>query len=72
MDKERTLDKACHLIRETGQNDTELIGFSETYIPGYPAIYTGGWESNPSELAPYMIALQDNSVLVASYRQQMI
>jgi amidase/nitrilase len=66
MDKERTLDKACHLIREAGQNDAELIVFSETYIPGYPAIYTGGWESNPSEWAPYMIALQDNSLLVGS------
>jgi amidase/nitrilase len=66
MDKERTMAKACDLIREAGRNGAELIVFPETFIPGYPAIYTGGWESNPSEWGPYMIALQDNSLLVNS------
>lgn len=66
MDKESTIEKACDLIREAGRNGAELIVFPETFIPGYPAIYTGGWESKPSEWAPYMIALQDNSLLVNS------
>ena len=64
MDKARTIEKTCALIREAGRNGAELIAFPETFIPGYPATYTGGWESNPSEWAPYMIALQDNSLLV--------
>ena len=66
MDKESTIQKACDLIREAGRNGAELIVFPETFIPGYPAIYTGGWESKPSEWGPYMIALQDNSLLVNS------
>lgn len=66
MDKESTIEKACNLIREAGRNGAELIVFPETFIPGYPAIYTGGWESKPSEWGPYMIALQDNSLLVNS------
>lgn len=66
MDKESTIEKACKLIREAGRNGAELIAFPEAFIPGYPAIYTGGWESKPSEWAPYMVALQDNSLLVNS------
>ncbi len=66
MDKEKTIEKACRLITEAGRNGAELIAFPEAFIPGYPAIYTGGWESSPSEWAPYMIALQDNALLVNS------
>ncbi len=66
MDKEKTIEKACKLISEAGKNGAELIVFSETFIPGYPALYTGGWESKPSEWAPYMVALQDNSVVIGS------
>lgn len=66
MDKAKTVEKACRLIREAGRNGAELIAFPEAFIPGYPAIYTGGWESKPSEWAPYMIALQDNTLLVNS------
>jgi len=66
MDKERTIEKACKLIGEAGGNGAELVVFPEAFIPGYPAIYTGGWESKPSEWAPYMVALQDNSVLINS------
>jgi len=66
MDKEGTIEKACNLIKEAGKNGAELIVFPETFVPGYPAIYTGGWESKPSEWAPYMIALQDNALVVNS------
>ena len=66
MDKEKTIEKACKLIKDAGGNGAELIVFPETFIPGYPAIYTGGWESKPSEWAAFMIALQDNSVLIDS------
>ncbi len=66
MDKGKTIEKTCRLIVEAGKNGAELIVFPETFIPGYPAIYTGGWESKLSEWAPYMIALQDNSIVVNS------
>lgn len=66
MDKESTIEKACKLIREAGRNGAELIAFPEAFIPGYPAVYSVGWESKPSEWAAYMIALQDNAVLVNS------
>ena len=66
MDKAGTIEKACTLMREAGNNGAELVVFPETFIPGYPAFYTGGWESSPSEWAPYMAALQDNSIVVGS------
>lgn len=66
MDKERTIDKACNLILEASRNGAELIVFSEAFIPGFPAYYTWGFESKPREWAAYMIALQDNSVVVGS------
>lgn len=64
MDKERTIEKACKLIKEAGRNRAELIAFSEAFIPTYPAYYTVGYETNPHEWTDYMIALQDNSVVI--------
>ena len=66
MDKERTIEKACGLIREAGNNGAELIAFSEAFIPVYPAYYTVGYETSPHEFTDYMIALQDNSVVIPS------
>ena len=72
MDKEKTIEKACRLIKEAGKNGAELVVFPETFIPGYPAFYTGGWESQPSEWAPYMLALQDNSIVIDSADTQVL
>jgi nitrilase len=66
MDKQRTMEKACRLIKEAGMNGAELIAFSEAFIPTYPAYYTVGYETNPHEWTDYMIALQDNSIVVPS------
>jgi len=66
MDKKRTIEKACRLIKEAGRNGAELIAFSEAFIPTYPAYYTVGYETNPHEWTDYMIALQDNSVVIPS------
>jgi amidase/nitrilase len=66
MDKQKTVEKACRLIKESGRNGAELIAFSEAFIPAYPAYYTVGYETNPHEWTDYMIALQDNSVVIPS------
>ena len=66
MDKVRTIEKACGLIRDAGKNGAELAVFSETFIPGYPAYYTVGYETPPREWTDFMIALQDNSIVIPS------
>jgi aliphatic nitrilase len=38
LDKTATTDKVCELIREAGRQGADVVGFPETFIPGYP-----GW-----------------------------
>ena len=64
MDKDQSIKKACKLIKEAGKNDAELIVFSEAFIPGYPAFYTVGYETAPHQWTDFMIALQENSILI--------
>lgn len=64
MDKDQSIKKACKLIKEAGKNGAELIVFSEAFIPGYPAYYTVGYETAPHEWTDFMIALQENSILI--------
>ncbi len=66
MDKGKTIEKACALIRDAGRNHAEIIAFSEAFIPGYPAYYTVGYETPPHEWTDYMIALQENSLVIPS------
>jgi nitrilase len=66
MDKNSSITKACNLIRDAGNNGAELIVFSETFIPGYPAYYTVGYETPPHEWTDFMISLQDNSIVIPS------
>lgn len=37
LDKQKTIEKACELVKEAAQEGANLILFSETFIPGYPA-----------------------------------
>jgi len=66
FNKEKSIEKACRLIKEAGANGAELVAFSETYIPVFPAYYTGGFESDLSEWGLWNIGLQDNSILIPS------
>ena len=36
LDREATVDKACHLTAEAAKNGAQLIVFPETWIPAYP------------------------------------
>lgn len=36
LDREKTVEKACQLIKEAGNQGAQLAVFPETYIPGYP------------------------------------
>jgi nitrilase len=38
LDKKESTEKVCQLILEAGRNSADVIGFPETFIPGYP-----GW-----------------------------
>ena len=66
MDKGKTIEKACRLIKEAGSNGAELIAFSEAFIPTYPAFYTGGFESDSSEWRDYIRQQQKPYAFVLS------
>ncbi|KAK1673176.1 carbon-nitrogen hydrolase [Colletotrichum godetiae] len=36
FDLQASVDKTCHVIAEAGRAGAQLIGFPETFIPGYP------------------------------------
>lgn len=64
LDKGKTIEKACRIIREAADNGAELIAFPEAFIPGYPAYHTVGYETSPHDWTDYMIALQDNAITI--------
>ena len=64
MDKGKTLEKALRIIREAGEGGAELLVFPEAFIPCYPAYYTVGYETGAHEWTDFMIALQDNSIVI--------
>ena len=39
LDRERSTEKACRLIREAGAAGADFVGFPENFIPGHPVWY---------------------------------
>lgn len=64
LDLDGTVTKACALIREAGANGAKLIGFPESFIPGYPSWI---WKIGPVGGGAELFArLHRNSVEVPS------
>ncbi len=36
MDRDATIKKACHYIREAGENGAKIVLFPEAFVPGFP------------------------------------
>jgi len=64
LDKQKTIEKACGYIKEAGSNGAELVVFPEAFIPGYPAYFTMGYETDPHLWTDFMISLQDNALSI--------
>jgi aliphatic nitrilase len=63
MDKSATVEKASDYIREAGEEGTDLIGFGESFIPGYPWFI---WMGPPSWWLPHMQKLYKNALTLPS------
>jgi cyanide dihydratase len=64
LDLEGTVAKACGLIREAGARGANLIGFPESFLPGYPSWI---WKIGPTTGGAELFArLYDNAVEVPS------
>ncbi|MEJ9210606.1 carbon-nitrogen hydrolase family protein [Bacillus smithii] len=72
FNKEKSIEVACQRIKEAGANGAKLVAFSETYIPTYPAYYTGGFSNQIDEWAVWNVALQDHSIAIPSEDTEII
>jgi aliphatic nitrilase len=63
LDLDATVDKAVGLIEEAAHNDARLIGFPETWIPGYPWWI---WLGSPAWGMQFVQRYHDNSLVVNS------
>lgn len=72
FNKEKSIEIACARIKEAGANGAQLVAFSETYIPTYPAYYTGGFSNQLEEWAFWNISLQDHSIAIPSEETEIL
>ena len=63
LDKAATLARACALIAEAGRSDVRLLGFAETFVPGY-AYWLGLYP--PVAQREVMLEYAAQSVVVAA------
>lgn len=63
LDREATIEKACHLMKEASQNGARLIAFPEVYVPGYPYWI---WLDTPSANYPFFKRLFEEAVAIPS------
>lgn len=66
FNKHKSIEIACKRIKEAAENGADLVAFSETYIPVFPAYYSSAFDSNLDEWTLWNIGLQDNSIVIPS------
>src|ERR687885_2267871 len=66
LDREATVDKACHLIVEAGRAGARLVVFPEAFIPTYPDWVWAVPAGKQGLLAKLYAALVDQSVSIPS------
>ncbi len=64
LNKQKTVQKACNIIREAGEKNAELIVFPEAYISGYPDWIWLIQNSKVSELNELYVDLINNSLSI--------
>ena len=63
LNRDATVDKACRVIDEAASRGAKVIGFPESYVPGYPWWI---WMGSPNEGMPHYIRLYQNAVEIPS------
>lgn len=67
MNLDATVDKAAQLINEAAQNGAKVIGFPESFIPGYPWWI---WFGSPAYGMRFYTKLYQNSLEIPSLQIQ--
>ena len=65
MDREKSIDKACQVIKEAAAGGAELIVFPEVWLAGYP-YWTEGWDSPVGGWIEGRVRWRDAAVLAPS------
>ena len=65
LNREASVEKACRLIREAGDNGADFVGFPENFIPGHPVWYHFHPATSPKAL-DLAVALFENAVEIGS------
>jgi nitrilase len=69
MDLEKSIDKAVSLIGEAAAHGAALIGFPETWVPGYP---WWAWLDSPAWGMQFVRRYFENSLILGSEKAQRI
>lgn len=64
LNKEKTVEKACKIIKEVANNDAQLVVFPEVFIPAYPDWVWLIPNSKGADLNKLFVELVENSVSV--------
>ena len=64
LNKEKTVEKACEIIKEAADNGAKLVVFPEAFIPGYPDWVWLIPNSKGADLNDLYVKLVENSVSV--------